>query len=191
LQEALTLYYREIADLGLPGTPPLLEVAAISRPPRGLELPLMVLSPVPGWHWAREVWLRSGVGSLGRAWQKLKQRLGWGALDPRQQLLKDLSRALAALKDWLREEVSHQLVDYRERLKFQYFFPLVDQWLKLQESGLEDTLGSLFGSLQGVAEALHLAEAERQERSRRLEEMLPTVQAIESRLAGGRSLEKS
>jgi len=76
-------------------------------------------------------------------------------------------------------------VDDRERLKFQYFFPLVDQWLKAQESGLEDTLGSLFGSLQGVAEAMHLAEEERQERRRRLQEMIPQVKDIESRLAGG------
>ncbi|HJW87857.1 MAG TPA: hypothetical protein VJ565_00075, partial [Dehalococcoidia bacterium] len=187
LQEAITLYYRDIADLGLPASPPTLEVAAISRP-RGLEVPLLVLSPVPGWHWAREVWLRSGVGFMGRAFQGLKQRLGWGAKqDSRGQLLRDLSRALKALKDWLQEEVRHQVVDYRERLKFQYFFPLVDQWLKAQESGLEDTLGSLFGSLQGVAEAMHLAEEERQERRRRLSELIPQVKDIESRLAGGGS----
>jgi hypothetical protein len=184
LQEALTLYYREISELGLPAAPPTLQVAAISRP-EGLELPLLVLSPVPGWHWAREVWVRSGVGFLGRFFQSMKLRLGWGAqVEPRQQLLKDLNRALLALKDWLQEEVSHQLVDYRERLKFQYFFPLVDQWLKAQESGLEDTLGSLFGSLKGVAETLHLAEEDRQARRRRLEELLPVVKEIEARLAG-------
>jgi hypothetical protein len=184
LQEALTLYYHEISELGLPAAPPTLKVAAISRP-EGLELPLLVLSPVPGWHWAREVWVRSGVGFLGRFFQSVKLRLGWGGkVEPRQQLLKDLNRALAALKDWLQEEVSHQLVDYRERLKFQYFFPLVDQWLKAQESGLEDTLGSLFGSLKGVAETLHLAEEDRQARRRRLEELLPVVKDIEARLAG-------
>jgi hypothetical protein len=184
LQEALTLYYHEISELGLPAAPPTLQVAAISRP-EGLELPLLALSPVPGWHWARQVWVRSGVGFLGRFWHSLKQRLGWGAqVEPRQQLLKDLNQALAALKDWLQEEVSHQLVDYRERLKFQYFFPLVDQWLKAQESGLEDTLGSLFGSLKGVAETLHLAEEDRQARRRRLEELLPVVKDIEARLAG-------
>jgi hypothetical protein len=185
LQEALTLYYHEISELGLPASPPTLEVAAISRP-RGLEVPLLVLETVPGWHWAREVWVRSGVGFLGRAFQALKQRLGWGAqADPRGQLLRDLSRALAALKDWLQEEIRHQLVDYRERLKFQYFFPLVDQWLKAQESGLEDTLGSLFGSLQGVAEAVHLAETEREDRRRRLEEMIPAIKDIEAHLARG------
>ena len=39
LQEALTLYYREIADLGLPATAPTLEVAAISRE---YGIPLMI-----------------------------------------------------------------------------------------------------------------------------------------------------
>lgn len=76
------------------------------------------------------------------------------------------------------------LLDYRERLKFQYFFPLVDRWLKRQEAGLEDTLGSLVGSLSGLATAVHLEEAERQAREQRLDEMIPRLQAIEARLAG-------
>jgi hypothetical protein len=184
LQEALTLYYREISELGLPAAPPTLEVAVISRP-EGLEVPLLNLAPVPGWHWAREVWVRRGMGFLGRAWESVKPRLGWGAkVEPRAQLLRDLGRALETLKDWLQEEARMQLVDYRERLKFQYFFPLVDRWLKAQESGLEDTLGSLFSSLQGVTETVQLAEAERRERRGRLEELLPQVMEIESRLAG-------
>lgn len=183
LQEALTLYYREIAELGLPAEPPTLEAAAISRP-QGLEMPLLHLEPVPGWRFTREVWLRSGLGFLGRAWVAVKQRLGLGAaVEPRDQLQRDLERALISLKDWLHEEVQVQLLDYRERLKFQYFFPLVDQWLKQQEAGLEDTLGSLLGSLTGITAAVHLEETERQARESRLEEMLPAVQAIEARLS--------
>ncbi|MGA7578075.1 MAG: dynamin family protein [Desulfobaccales bacterium] len=184
LQEALTLYYREIAELGLAAAAPTLEVAASPRPP-GLEMPLLVLEPTPGWRFAREVWLRSGLGFLGRAWEVLKQRLGLGEeLEPRRILQRDLKRALAALKEWLREEVQVGLLDYRERLKFQYFFPLVDRWLKQQEAGLEDTLGSLLGSLSGLTAAVHLEEEERQAREQHLEEMIPRLQAIEARLAG-------
>ena len=40
LQEALTLYYREIAELGLPATPPTLEVAAISPAPGPGDAPV-------------------------------------------------------------------------------------------------------------------------------------------------------
>ncbi len=183
LQEALTLYYREIEELGLPAAPPTLEVAAISRP-QGLEMPLLVLEPAPGWRFAREVWLRSGLGFLGRAWEAVKKRLGLGKeVEPRGQLQRDLERALISLKDWLHEEVQVQLLDYRERLKFQYFFPLVDQWLKQQEAGLEDTLGSLLGSLSGLTATVHLEETERQARQQRLEQMIPAVQAIEARLS--------
>jgi hypothetical protein len=182
LQEALTLYYREIADLGLPAAAPALEIAASPRPP-GLELPLLSLEVVPDWRFAREVWVRSGMGFLGRAWDALKRRLGLaGETEPRKQLLRDLERALAALKEWVQEEVQVQLLDYRERLKFQYFFPLVDQWLKLQEASLDDTLGSLLGSLEGATAAMHLAEEERAARRQRLEELIPLARRVEARL---------
>ncbi len=58
----------------------------------------------------------------------------------------------------------------------------MDRWLKQQEAGLEDTLGSLLGSLKGAAEAMHLAEGERQAR-RRLEQLIPVARRIEARLA--------
>jgi hypothetical protein len=184
LQEALTLYYREIEGLGLPAAPPTLEVAAIDRP-QGLEVPLLTLKIVPDWRFAREVWVRSGMGLLGRTWDALRRRLGLAAeTDPHRQLLRDLKRALAALKDWLQEEVRTQLLDYRERLKFRYFFPLVDEWLKQQEASLENTLGSLLGSLEGAAATMHLAEEERAARRQRLTGMIPQVQAVELRLAG-------
>jgi hypothetical protein len=183
LEEALTLYYREIEALGLPAAPPTLEAAAITRP-QGLEIPLLGLETVPGWRFAREVWLRSGLGLLGRAWEAVKQRLGLGGeADPRRQLQRDLERALAVLKNWLQEEVQVQLLDYRERLKFQYCFPLVDQWLKQQEAGVQDTLGSLLGSLSGLTATVQLEETERRAREQRLEEMIPAVQAIELRLS--------
>jgi Dynamin family len=187
LQEALSLYYREIAELGLPAAPPTLEAAAIPRP-QGLDVPLLNLEVVPDWRFAREVWLRSGMGFLGRTWDNLKRRLGLkGETDPHRQLLRDLERALAALKEWLQEEVRVQLLNYREGLKFQYFFPLVDQWLKLQEASLDDTLGSLLGSLQGAAEAMHLAEEERAARRQRLSELIPLAHRIEARLTASES----
>jgi hypothetical protein len=190
LQEALTLYYREIADLGLPAAPPALEAVASPRP-QGLEVPLLNLELVPDWRFARQVWVRSGLGALGRAWEALKRRLRLaGKMEPRQQLLRDLERALAALKDWLQEEVAEQLLNYREGLKFQYFFPLVDQWLKQQETSLDDTLNSLLGSLQGATEAMQLAETDRLNRRRRLDELIPLARRIEARLEAGESQTK-
>lgn len=185
LTEALTLYYREIEALGLPAAPPPLEMAANPRPP-GLEVPLLTLNLDPGWWWAGEVWVRSGVGSLGRAWEALKRRLGLGQeLEPRRQLLRDLARALKGIKNWLEEPVRVQLLDYAEGLKFRYFFPLLDRWLKHQQVALENSLASLFADLEGVAGAMRLEEVERTKRQRRLAELLPQAREMEMRLAGG------
>jgi hypothetical protein len=126
------------------------------------------------------------MGVLGRTYDALKRRLKLaGEKDPRKQLLRDLERALAALKAWLGSELDGQLLNYREGLKFQYFLPLVDQWLKQQEASLADTLGSLLGSLQGAAEAMHLAEAERADRRRQLDKLIPLARRIEARLDSG------
>jgi hypothetical protein len=185
LKEALSLYYGEIGAQGLPAAPPSLEIAEPERPAQ-LEVPLLNLQLDPGWSWAGQVWMRSGVGFLRRAWEAGKRRLGLGTpLDPRTQLIRDLAWALKTIKNWLQEEIKHQLVDYRERLKFQYFFPLVDQWRQSQEEGLNNNLKSLYADLEGVAGSLHLAEEERAARRRRLEEMLPQAKEIEARLGEG------
>jgi hypothetical protein len=185
LQEALTLYYREIEALGLPvASPPALEMAANPRP-SGLEVPLLTLQLDPGWWLDAEAWVRSGAGFLERGWEKLKRRLGLGQeLGPREQLLRDLTRALKAMKEWLLEQVKVQLVDYGERLKFQYFLPLTDRWLQQQETALSDALGSLLANLEGMTGAMHLEEEERAAHRRRLEELIPQAREIETRLSG-------
>ena len=71
LQESLSLYYREIADLGLAAAAPTLEAAAVARP-QGLEVPLLNLEGAPDWRFAREVWVASGMGVLGRAWDAIR-----------------------------------------------------------------------------------------------------------------------
>ncbi len=183
LKEALDRYYEELTALGLAASPPTLELAPPPRPP-DLEVPLLNLHLDPGWRWSGEVLVRSGVGFLRRAWEAAKRRLRLGTpLDPRRQLLRDLAWALKALKGWVKEEVQAQLVDYRERLKFQYFVPLVDHWLKTQEATLASNLNSLYANLEGLAGNLHLEEEARARRRRHLEELLPRVREVAARLA--------
>ena len=182
LQDALTLYYLEIEALGFPAAAPALEMAAPPRP-SSLEVPLLNLQLDPGWWLDAEVWVRSGAGFLERYWEALKRRLGLkNEADPRQQLLRDLGRALKSVKGWLQEQVKVQVIDYEERLKFQYFLPLVDQWLKQQETGLANTMRSLITDLEGVAGSMQLAEEERAARRRRLGELLPEAKNIETHL---------
>jgi hypothetical protein len=159
-------------------------MAAPSRPGE-LDLPLLTLEPDPGWWLTGEVWVLSGVGFLGRAWEALKRRLGLaGETEPRRQMLRDLHKALKVMKAQLQEQVKVHLLDYGERLKFRYFFPLVDQWLKDQEADLDNALGSLMADLKGMAGAAGLEEEDRMGRRRRLEELLPLAQGVEMRLAG-------
>ena len=185
LQESLTLYFQEMQALGLPAAPPTLEMATPSRPGE-LDLPLLTLEPDPGWWLTGEVWVLSGVGFLGRAWEALKRRLGLaGETEPRRQMLRDLHKALKVVKAQLQEQVKVHLLDYGERLKFRYFFPLVDQWLKDQEADLDNALGSLMADLKGMAGAAGLEEEDRMGRRRRLEELLPRVEEVEMRLIRG------
>ena len=85
LQEALTLYYREIEELGLPAAPPTLEVAAISRP-QGLEMPLLSLSSrrpagaLPGRSGCAPAWVSwAGPGKPSKSAWAWAKRLSPGA----------------------------------------------------------------------------------------------------------------
>ncbi len=183
LQEALTLYYREIEALGLPGTPPRVKPDIAIRPKK-LEVPLLSLPLKLDWRWAGQVWMRSGMGAFRRAWLAIRKKLGWSVeADPRAQQIQDLAKALKTIKAWLLEQVQMQLTDYGERLKFRYFLPLVDEVINQQEAGLDALLGSLTADLEGMANILRQEEAEREARQRRLQELALKVREIESRLA--------
>lgn len=189
LQEALTLYYREMEALGLPASPPQvkLQVPGFSK---RIEVPLLSLPLELDWRWAGEVWMRSSMGALRRVWQAVKRKLGRKVeIDPRAQLLRDLDKALKAIKAWLLEQVRVQLIDYGERLKFQYFFRLVDDLIARQENSLEALIGSLAADLEGLVEAVRQVEADREARQRRLQELALQVKNMETRLlaATGRS----
>jgi hypothetical protein len=182
LQEALTLYYREIEALGLPGSPPQVKPEIPVRS-KHMEVPLLSLPLELDWRWAGEVWMRSGMGALRRAWQAVKRKLGRKVeTDPRDQQIHDLARALKTIKAWLQEQVRVQLIDYGERLKFRYFFPLVDEATKRQEANLDALIGSLTADLEGLADALRQEEADREARQSRLKELAPQIRSIEARL---------
>jgi hypothetical protein len=189
LQEALSLYYREIAALGLEAAAPTLTVYPSPRP-KDLEVPLLEVHLNPGWRLTGEAWVQTGVGWLRRVFQALKKKMSKGAAaDPKKELIRNLSQALKAIKEWMAEALRELLLDYGERLKFQYFSPLVDHWLTEQESGLKNTLGSLVADFKGLAEDMRQKEAGGEAHRRRLEEMVQTVLSSENKLAelgGGR-----
>ncbi len=183
IQEALALYYQEIAALGLPAAPPRLKVE-LPPSPGDLEVPLLSVTPQLDWRWSGEAWLRSGAGWLRRTWEALKNRLGRPAVtDPREQTLQNLSRALRAIKERLRQEAKISLVDFGERLKFRYFFPMVDSLTAGLEAHLDDLLKSLLADLEGVTAVMRQAEADRENRRRRLEDLARRAKEVEDALS--------
>jgi hypothetical protein len=184
LQDALTLYYQEIASQGLPAAPPRLKVELPANPV-GLEVPLLTIATQVDWRWSGEAWLRSGTGWLHRAWEALKARLGRQAVtDPREQTIQSLARALRAMKERLREEAKVSLKDFEERLKFRYFFPLVDGLTVSLEAHLDDLLKSLLADLEGVVAAMRQAGADQENRRLRLEALALRVKEVEKELGG-------
>lgn len=184
LQEALAAYYREISPLGLHLSPPVLK-GEIAFPAVRLEPPLVTLPLEPGWRWEKEAWVRTGVGFFRRSWQWVKGKLGFKAgLDPRAQQRRELERALKGIKVWLLDQVAMSLVDYGERLKFRYFFPLVDELIQGQEEYLAQLVGSLVADLESLALALRQEEAQRDVRRHRLAELASRAREVERRLAG-------
>jgi hypothetical protein len=185
LQEALTLYYQEIAAQGLPATPPRLKVELPANP-MGLEVPMLSMAPEVDWRLSGEAWLRSGAGWLRRAWEGLKARLGRQAVtDPRERTLKNLAWALRAMKDRLREEAKVGLVDFGERLKFRYFFPLVEGLAASLTAHLDDLLKSLLADLEVMAATMREAEADQETRRQRLTALAQRAKALEEELMGG------
>jgi hypothetical protein len=183
LQEALALYYQEIAAQGLPATPPRLKVE-LPPNPTALEVPLLTVAPEVDWRWSGEAWLRSGAGWLRRAWEALKAKLGRKAVtDPREQTLQNLAWALKTIKDRLREEARVDLIDFGERLKFQYFFRLVDGLSASLMAHLDDLLKSLLADLEGMVAAMREAEADQETRRQRLMVLAQRAQAVEEELS--------
>jgi hypothetical protein len=168
LQEALALYYQEIAAQGLPAMPPRLKVELPANP-AGLEVPLLTVAPEVDWRWSGEAWLRSGASWLRWAWEALKARLG---------------RKAVTIKDRLREEARVDLIDFGERLKFRYFFPLVDGLSHSLMAHLDDLLKSLLADLEGMVAAMREAEADQETRRQRLVALAQRAQAVEAELMG-------
>ena len=184
LQEALALYYQEIAAQGLPATPPRLKVELPAHPVE-LEVPMLSMAPEVDWRWSGEAWLLSGAGWLRRAWESVKSRLGRNAVtDPREQTVRNLKWALKTIKDRLREEAKVGLIDFGERLKFQYLFKLAEALSASLTAHLDDLLKSLLADLEVMVATMREAEADQEGRRQRLLSLAGRAKAVEAELLG-------
>ncbi|MDD3581502.1 MAG: dynamin family protein [Desulfobacca sp.] len=182
LQDALSLYYQEMASLGVPAPVPSLSTAAWSRPAE-LQPPLFTLELTLGWKLRGEALLRLGANLVTQTLARLK-RLWRKTPNPtkRERLRQSLSEALSRIKNQTLEETQRSLLDYAERLKFRYFFVLVDQVVREQEAGWQTALKSLLVDLDGLKEAIQQQEDYKADWRRRLQGVIAQDQQIETAL---------
>lgn len=154
LQEALNLYYQEIANLGIKAPVPVITSAPWVKPEKiqpklfSLELGLNV-------RLRSQAMLRFGVNlvvdALGRLKKILRKQKAAGQPD---RLRASLAEALKQIKSHTQTEMADNLLSYSEGLKFQYFFPLLEYLAKEQETGLQSALAALLVDLEGVQVAI-------------------------------------
>ncbi|MFP3866577.1 MAG: dynamin family protein [Desulfobacteraceae bacterium] len=183
LQDAFSLYYQEMANLGVSAAVPTLTAAAWSRP-ADLQPPLFSLELTLGWKQRSEALLRLGANLITQTLARLK-RLWRRAPAPtkRERLRQSLSEALGRIKDQTVQETQRYLIDYAEGLKFRYFFPLIDHLVQEQQKNWEAALKSLFVDLDGLKEAIQQQEDRKEDWRRRLQGVVQQEMQIEAALA--------
>ncbi|MBW2134115.1 MAG: dynamin family protein [Deltaproteobacteria bacterium] len=183
LQDALSLYYQEMANLGVSAAVPTLGSAAWSRPAE-LQPPLFSLELTLGWKQRGEALILLGANLVTLTLSRLK-RLWRRSPAPtkRERLRRSLSEALGRIKDQTMQETQRYLVDYAERLKFQYLYPLIDYLGQEQEKSWRASLKSLFVDLDGLKVAIQQQEGRKEDWRRRLQGVLQQEMQIETALA--------
>lgn len=154
LRDALQLYYREIAALGLGGQAPQLQPPSW-RKPENRQPPLFSLELTLNLRIRSEALLRFGWQLMGEAWGRLAKlwRRQQG-IPPRERLHQALQQALGVIKRRTEQELAESLLNYAEGLKFRYFYPLISEMAQARENALRSELAAVLVDLAGVNEAL-------------------------------------
>ncbi|MBM4288248.1 MAG: hypothetical protein FJ135_08895 [Deltaproteobacteria bacterium] len=180
LQDALTLYYQEIKSLGINVPVPVISPGPWTRPEHlqpklfSLELSLnMRLRSTAMMHFGWNL-VAEALGRLRRLWRKPV------TATRSERLRASLEDALETIKAHTQAELADHLLDYTEGLKFQYFFPLLENLVMEQESGLKSSLAALLVDLEGVQEALSQQSHRKEAWRRQIAELALRLERFET-----------
>jgi Mg2+ and Co2+ transporter CorA len=95
-----------------------------------------------------EAILRLGIYNTLKAMKKLLRKKTGGELESAMRSLDDSVRRI---KEELRESITAHLVDYKENLKYQYLFKLVDAVSSALYEALVDRMRAFTGSLSDMS----------------------------------------
>jgi hypothetical protein len=113
-----------------------------------------------------EAILRLGIYNTMEAVRKLLKKRAGGDLD---SAIRSLEDSVRRIKEQLRESITAHLMDYRENLKYQYLFKLVDAMSSSLYESLVDRMRAFTGSASDMS---GLIEHEQQVRDQVVEEFV-------------------
>ena len=170
IQDARERYHRTIEKLGIriPARPfrpvPSPDIAVVKGDAR-LRIPPLTTVMRYSSRIKAEAVLRMGFyNTLGAVKKLLKKKAG-GKSDG---AIRALEESVRRMKEELRNSIADHFADYKENLKFQYFFRLVDAVSSNLYEALVDRMRAFTGSLSDMS---GLVENQRAERDRVVEEL--------------------
>ncbi|MBW1769968.1 MAG: dynamin family protein, partial [Deltaproteobacteria bacterium] len=162
IQDALDQYQRTAEKLGIkieqrPFRPVKSPDMGMVKGDASLSIPPLVTTLRYSGRIKTEAILRLGMYNTLRAMRKLLRKRTGGELESAMRSLDDSVRRI---KEQLRESIAAHLLDYKENLKYQYFFKLVDAVSDSLYETLVDRMRAFTGGLSdmsGLIENQHTA----------------------------------
>jgi GTPase SAR1 family protein len=179
LQDALNLYYQEIEKLGIKAPVPVIKPVPWTKPEE-MQPKLFSLDLGLNLRLRSQAMLVFGINLIKDAVGKLKKL--WRKEETAKQserLKTSLADALTHIKGHTQEEMFDNLLSYREGLKFQYYFPLLEYLAKEQETGLKSALTALLVDLEGVQEAISQKSHQKEVWRRQIADLAVQVERFE------------
>ena len=153
IQDALDQYQRTAEKLGIkieqrPFRPVRSPDMGMVKGDASLSIPPLVTTLRYSGRIKTEAILRLGIYNTLRAMRKLLRKRTGGELESAMRSLDDSVRRI---KEQLRESIAAHLLDYKENLKYQYFFKLVDAVSDSLYEALVDRMRAFTGSLSDMS----------------------------------------
>jgi hypothetical protein len=153
IQDAVDQYQRTVEKLGIkmqqrPFKPVKSPDLGMVKSDARLNIPPLVTTMRYSARIKTEAILRLGIYNTFRAVRKLFKKRTGGELE---SALRSLDDSVRRIKEQLRESITAHLVDYKENLKYQYLFKLVDAVSNSLYEALVDRMRAFTGSLSDMS----------------------------------------
>lgn len=153
IQDAINQYQRTVEKLGIqipqrPFKPVRSPDIAMVKSDARLSIPPLVTTMRYSGRIKTEAILRLGIYNTLRAMKKLLRKRTGGELE---SAIRSLDDSVRRIKEQLRESIAAHLLDYKENLKYQYFFNLVDAVSSSLYEALVDRMRAFTGTLSDMS----------------------------------------